>query len=124
MNAKTLHMVGVTLMLIGSCGISHGQSNRASNCDGDGPFALRINLDLLREDLRVEEVEELPLSPTIERNHGQERQAHRGVCQDPRTGRTIFEHEFRLQTLDRLPLEDGSTGGDEGDELSENCHAF
>ena len=44
-----------------------------------------------------------------DRNPGQERQALRGVCQDPRTGKTILEHELHLPALDRLPAEDGSS---------------
>lgn len=116
---KSVRIFGLSLLLMGLSGISQAQSQRSpSNCDGPGPYALRVNEDLLRENLRVEEPEELPSSPSEDPNRGPQKKAQQGVCQDPRTGRTVLEQEFRLRTLEQLPLEDGSTGGDDGDEPS------
>ncbi len=115
---KSVRTIGLSLLLLAPFGIGQAEPTRIpSRCSGPGPFALRINPDLLREDLRVEEVEELPLSRTVDRSPGQERQARRGVCQDPQTGRTVFEREVHLPSLRRLPREDGSTGGVEDEPL-------
>jgi V8-like Glu-specific endopeptidase len=108
----------IPLLFTAFCSFSQAQSIRSSsNCDGRGPYALRINEDLLREDVRGEAMEAPPLSRT-DRKPGQQRQALRGVCQDPRTGKTIPEHELDLPALDLLPAEDGVTGGDEGSDPS------
>ena len=85
-----------------------------SACDKPGPHRLRENPDLLRDDIRVEAMEEPPLSRTTGRTPAKEKQASRGVCQDPRTGRTVFEKQVNLRSLRQLPAEDGDTGGDEG----------
>lgn len=92
-------------------------SRVTSRCGGPGPFALHINTDLLRDDLRVETVEP-PSSRPPHRTPAQTKQAQRGVCQDPKTGRTVFENDVRLASLKRLPLADASTGGDEGREAA------
>ena len=59
-------------LLIAFCSISYAQSIRSpSKCDGPGPYALRINEDLLRDDVRGEAMEAPPMSRT-DRKPGQE----------------------------------------------------
>jgi hypothetical protein len=87
-----------------------GAQKVESPCDKEGPFAPKVDKDLLRKDLAVEPAEMPRKSEKRSRTPGQEQDAERGVCQDAQTGRTI--------TLpDPLPARRSQLypGGDEGD---------
>src|SRR6266496_5579061 len=72
---RSLRILVSSVLLLGPSAIGRAQSDRSpSNCDGPGPYALRINEDLLREDVQEEAMEAPPMSRT-ERKPGQERQA-------------------------------------------------
>jgi V8-like Glu-specific endopeptidase len=80
-----------------------------SPCLGSGPFAPRVDPDAFRD--MVFEPVEIPTSRTKRRRTvEQKRQADRGVCQDPQTGRTIT-----LPDPPRGIRMEGYPGGDEGD---------
>src|SRR6266581_797185 len=83
---KWVVILGLSLPALGPFAASEAKAApSASKCSGPGPFALRINPDLLREDLRVEPLDEPRFSRAPNRNPGQEKQAQRGVCQDPKS---------------------------------------
>jgi V8-like Glu-specific endopeptidase len=75
-----------------------------SPCDKDGPFAPRVDQDLLRKDLVIEPAE----LPRVKRGRTPERARERGVCQDAQTGKP-----FILPDPPRQSRRD--PGGDEGD---------
>jgi len=109
---EVVRFAGLSVLLVAQSAIGQDETARIeSRCSGPGPFALRVDPDLLRGDARIEEIEELPLSKTVGRTPGLELLAQRGVCQDPGTGRTVFERHVHLPALRSLPLQDGSTGG-------------
>jgi Trypsin len=78
-----------------------------SPCDKDGPFAPRVDQDLLRKDLVIEPSE---LSRVDKRGRTPKQARERGVCQDAQTGKPVI--------LPNPPRRSGKQvypGGDEGD---------
>jgi V8-like Glu-specific endopeptidase len=105
-----------TLVLLSASAVTHAQSTlpTVSRCDGPGAFSLRVNEELLRPGIPVEELQDPTPATRVVRTREQAAEAMRGVCQDPSTGLTVIESEAVLDAFARLPAEDGSTDGDEG----------
>ena len=59
-----------------------------SPCDKDGPFAPRVDQDLLRKDLVIEPIE----LPRVRDKRGRtpKQARERGVCQDAQTGKPVI----------------------------------
>ena len=80
------------------------QAKAESPCDKDGPFAPRVDQDLLRKDLVIQPAE----LPRVKRGQTPNQARERGVCQDAQTGKPFI--------LPDPPRRSGrDPGGDEGD---------
>jgi V8-like Glu-specific endopeptidase len=79
-----------------------------SPCDKDGPFAPRVDQDLLRKDLVIEPIE----LPRVRDKRGRtpKQARERGVCQDAQTGKPVI-----LPDPPRRSGKQVYPGGDEGD---------
>ena len=87
-----------------------GSPKVESPCDKEGPFAPKVEKDLLREDLVIEPAEMPRMSEKRSRTSEQEQDAERGVCQDGKTGKTITLPDPPPASRNQI-----YPGGDEGD---------
>ena len=108
---KILRLAIFSNLVLGSTSIQNARADPAkveSPCDKDGPFAPRVDKDLLRKDLVIEPAE---LPRVREKRSQTPKQAReRGVCQDAQTGKPVI--------LPDPPRGSGKgvyPGGDEGD---------
>ena len=107
MDTRKIFRLAIFSSLILSC-LTSIQNARAqpakaeSPCDKDGPFAPRVDQDLLRNDLVVKPAE------LVKRGRTPNQAKERGVCQDAQTGKPFI--------LPDPPRKSGrDPGGDEGD---------
>jgi hypothetical protein len=107
MDARKVVRLAISSLVLGSTSIQNAraQPGRAeSPCDKDGPFAPRVDQDLLRKDLVIQPAE----FPSVKRGQTPNQARERGVCQDAQTGKPFI--------LPDPPRKSGrDPGGDEGD---------
>ena len=105
---KIVRLAIFSSLVLGSTSIQNARAEPATvelPCDKDGPFAPRVDKDLLRDDLVIKPA----ILPRVQEKRSRTRwQAReRGVCQDAQTGKPII--------LPDPPRGSVYTGGDEGD---------
>jgi glutamyl endopeptidase len=103
MDARTILRLAIFSILV-LCSTSIQNARADSPCDKDGPFAPRVDQDLLRKDLVIQPAE----LPRVKRGQTPNQARERGVCQDAQTGKPFI--------LPDPPRRSGrDPGGDEGD---------
>ena len=105
---KIVRLAIFASLVLGSTSIPNARAEQAraeSPCDKDGPFAPRVDQDLLRKDLVIQPAE----LPRVRRGQTPNQARERGVCQDAQTGKPFI--------LPDPPRGSGKVypGGDEGD---------
>ena len=103
---EILYLAIFSSLVFGSTSIQNSRAEPAKielPCDKDGPFAPRIDKDLLRNDLVIEPAQ----SPRIGRGSTPKQARERGVCQDAQTGKPVI-----LPDPPRTEVYPGGDGGD------------
>ena len=105
---KVVQLAIFSSLVLGSTSIQNARAQPARAelpCDKDGPFAPRVDQDLLRKDLVIQPAE----LPRVKRGQTPNQARERGVCQDAQTGKPFI--------LPDPPRRSGRVypGGDEGD---------
>jgi hypothetical protein len=104
---KIVRLAIFASLVLGSTSIPNARAEQAraeSPCDKDGPFAPRVDQDLMRKGLVIEPAE----LPRVKRGQTPNQARERGVCQDAQTGKPVI--------LPDPPRRSGKkVGGDDGD---------
>ena len=105
---KIVRLAIFSSLVFGPTSIQNARAQQAKAelpCDKDGPFAPRVDQDLLRKDLVIQPAE----LPRVKRGQTPNQARERGVCQDAQTGKPFI--------LPDPPRRSGKVypGGDEGD---------
>ena len=86
---KIVRLAIFSSLVLGSTSIQNARAQPAraeSPCDKDGPFAPRVDQDLLRKDLVIQPAE----LPRVKRGQTPNQARERGVCQDAQTGKPFI----------------------------------